>query len=62
MVWFAKAAQQNHAKSQYWLGYHYENGQGVAQNYAEAARWYQLAADQGNAQAKSKLEKLKLNL
>ena len=33
----------------------YGNGQGVLQNYAEAVRWYRLAAQQGNAQAQSNL-------
>jgi TPR repeat protein len=29
----------------------YEHGDGVAQNYAEAVKWYRLAADQGDADA-----------
>jgi TPR repeat protein len=29
------------------------NGHGVPQNYAEAAKWYRLAADQGDAPAQS---------
>jgi TPR repeat protein len=33
------------------LGYLYENGLGVTRDYAEAARWYQLAADSGYARA-----------
>jgi hypothetical protein len=28
----------------------YEQGQGVARDYAEAMRWYRLAADQGSTQ------------
>jgi len=31
------------------------NGRGVPQDYLEAARWYQLAADQGNARAQDNL-------
>ena len=27
----------------------YENGDGTAQDYAEAAKWYRMAAEQGNA-------------
>jgi len=42
------AAQSN-------LGLMYADGQGVAQNYAEAVRWCRLAADQGNAAAQSNL-------
>jgi len=33
----------------------YDNGQGVPQDYAEAVKWYRLAADQGNANAQSNL-------
>ena len=33
----------------------YENGQGVPQNYAEALKWHQLAAEQGNAGAQYNL-------
>ena len=35
------AAQNN-------LGTLYDRGQGVAQNYAEAIKWYRLAAEQGH--------------
>jgi TPR repeat protein len=38
--WTAAHAQHN-------LGSMYRDGIGVAQNYTEAARWYQRAADQG---------------
>ena len=33
----------------------YDKGQGVVQNYAEALRWYRLAADQGQASAQANL-------
>jgi hypothetical protein len=33
-----------------------QNGQGVKQNDAEAKKWYQLAADQGHAEARRDLE------
>jgi len=33
----------------------YDNGDGVAQNYAEAVRWYRLAAKQGYAVAQNYL-------
>ena len=36
---------------QYVLGYCYNMGRGVAQDYKEAARLYRLAADQGQAKA-----------
>ncbi len=37
------------------LGIMYENGRGVAQDYAEAVRWYRMAAEQGNAIAQLNL-------
>ena len=40
-------AEQGHADSQEWIGFLYFYGEGVPQNYAEAAKWYRLAAEQG---------------
>jgi TPR repeat protein len=37
------------------LGYMYQNGQGVAQDYAEAFKWYLLAAEQGEVGAQALL-------
>ena len=42
-------AQKGDAKAQFNLGYIYDIGQGVPRDYAEAVKWYRLAADQGNA-------------
>jgi TPR repeat protein len=36
----------------------YENGNGVAQDYATAAKFYRLAAEQGNARAQNNLGSL----
>ncbi|NCX62196.1 MAG: sel1 repeat family protein, partial [Betaproteobacteria bacterium] len=33
----------------------FDDGKGVAQDYKEAVRWYQLAAKQGNAEAQNNL-------
>ena len=44
-------AEQGNAEAQFSLGVAYDTGQGVAQDSAEAARWYRLAADQGHASA-----------
>ena len=33
----------------------YDNGEGVPQDYAEAVKWYRLAAEQGNAKAQYNL-------
>jgi len=51
LKWYRLAAHQGHAGAQYDLGVMYDNGQGVAQNYAEALKWLRLAADQGHAGA-----------
>ena len=40
------------------LGVLYENGQGVAQDYAKAREWYEKAAEKGDANAKARLEQL----
>ena len=37
------------------LGWMYENGKEVSQDYAEAAKWYRKAAEQGNSDAQFKL-------
>ena len=48
-------ADQGYAGAQYNLGVMYDHGQGVPQNYAEAAKWYRKAADQGYAVAQFNL-------
>jgi TPR repeat protein len=51
-----KAAEQGDAEAQYNLGLMYNEGKGVPQNYFEAAKWYQKAADQGLVKAKNKIK------
>ena len=41
--------------AQYNLGIMYAKGQGVPQDYAEAVKWYRLAADQGIPTAQNNL-------
>jgi TPR repeat protein len=48
-------AEQGDAAAQFNLGVMYAKGQGVAQDYAEAATWYRKAAEQGYAPAQCKL-------
>jgi TPR repeat protein len=52
---FQLAAEQGHADAQYSLGIMYHEGQGMSQNYAEAAKWLRLAAEQGYVVAESDL-------
>lgn len=51
-------ADDGDAKAQTWVGRMYENGEGVTQNYAEAARWYRRAANQGNTDSQLHLASL----
>jgi TPR repeat protein len=55
LVKFTKAAEDGNASAQNNLGFMYEHGQGVVQNYKEAVRWYALSARQGNAAAQANL-------
>ena len=55
MKWYTKAAEQGNAVAQNNLGFMYDNGKGVAQDYKEAVKWYTKAAEQGNASAQSNL-------
>ncbi|MGL5661492.1 MAG: tetratricopeptide repeat protein, partial [Aeromonas sp.] len=50
-----QAAVQGDAGAQFSLATRYYQGQGVPQNYQQAASWYLKAAKQGNAQAKFNL-------
>ena len=42
-------AEKGHADSQYKLAIAYDEGLGVPKNYAQAFKWYRLAAEQGHA-------------
>ena len=46
-----KQAEKGDAKAQFVLGLKYDTGKGVPQDYAEAAKWYRKAKDQGVASA-----------
>lgn len=48
-------AEQGDVEAQFVLGVMYENGKGVARNYAEALKWYRRAAEQGDAWAQGKM-------
>ncbi len=48
-------AEQGLADAQFTLGMMYAQGQGVAQDYPEAARWYRRAAEQGDPRAQFSL-------
>src|SRR4030042_722988 len=46
-----KQAEAGDAKAEFTIGSMYENGSGVKQDYAEAAKWYRKAAEQGDVDA-----------
>jgi uncharacterized protein len=48
-------ANKGNAGAQFNLGLMYDTGQGVPQNYAEAAKWYRRSATQGDADAQLNL-------
>ena len=48
---FQKVAEQGNADAQLYLGFMYEDGRGVKQDYFKAVEWYQKAAEQGYADA-----------
>ena len=48
-------AEQGHAITQYNLALMYNNGEGIAEDNVEAAKWYQRAAEQGYASAQNNL-------
>ena len=51
---FRRAADLGLVDSQFNLGVLYEQGRGVAQNTAEAYKWYLIAAKSGDEQARRK--------
>ena len=51
-------AESGNVIAQYNLGIMYDSGQGVIQDYKEAAKWYKLAAEQGYANAQLNLGRM----
>ena len=48
-------AEKGNAIDQYILGFMYENGEGVSQDYKKAEKWYHKAAKQGDTDAQYNL-------
>ena len=55
--WYRKAAEQNYADAQAYLGACYLYGQGVVKDEAEAVKWFRKAAEQ-NCPSSSKFRSL----
>ena len=58
VYWFLKAAIQESMVAQYYMGECYRRGDGVDEDIETAKKWYRKAAEQGDADAKEKLEEL----
>lgn len=54
----APLARQGDPEAQYTLGMMYDDGDGLSQDYQQAARWFRAAAEQGHAQAQRQLGRL----
>jgi uncharacterized protein len=52
---FIPFAERGDHAAQTYLGFMFETGRGVPQNYTEAAMWYRRAAEQGDSQAQYSL-------
>ncbi|MYK95265.1 sel1 repeat family protein, partial [Candidatus Poribacteria bacterium] len=55
---FEPLAESGHAESQHYLGVIYEKGRGVAKDDTAAIKWYLKAAQQGNMNAHTRLERI----
>ena len=59
---FQQAANKGHVQAQFYLGWSYEYGYGVEQNFRKAEEYYQKAADQGDQRAKEAIISLRIKL
>jgi TPR repeat protein len=55
LTWFRPLAEKGHVRAQYYVGWMYEEGLGVATDPGEAARWYRRAAEQGDSFSQARL-------
>ena len=53
--YYRQAAEKGNANAQLQLGYCYDKGKGVQQNYEEAFKWFKKSAEQGDKIAQSNL-------
>jgi uncharacterized protein len=60
--WFRLAAERNDAFAQKFLAVGYEAGQGVAQDWIEAYKWFSLSAAQGDDDAVARRNRLLLRM
>ena len=53
--WLHRAAEHGHPEAQHALGYAYDHGKGIPQDYAAAVKWYRRAAEQNVAESQFNL-------
>lgn len=58
LYWFDKAASQNHANAENYLGTIYKTGWGVAQDIGKAQTYFKRAMEHGNEDARSNYTEL----
>ncbi len=56
IAWYRQVAAQGNKHAQFLIGLAHMAGQGVPQNYDEAAEWFQKATDQGHPKAQQYLD------
>lgn len=56
--WYLKAANQGSVESMYQVGCLYADGNGVTQDFVEAAKWLSKASEEGNLRAQDRLQNL----
>ena len=61
-TWFFHAAEQGHAKAQYYLGTLYANGSGIKKDNAKAYSWFYAAAADSESRASKALKKIEKKL
>ena len=58
LEWLNMAVKQDNAAAMEIIGRMYEYGRGVSKNQEEAEKWYRMAAERGNSDAKWKIDKI----
>ena len=53
--WYRKAAENGHARAQYFMGKSYHSGAGVPKDQVDAFKWWRKAAEQGHATSRFNL-------
>jgi hypothetical protein len=58
LIWYTKAANANHSRAQYVLGYMYRKGIGVKKSRRTAKKWWKKSCKLGNGNACNEIKKM----